>query len=148
MYFKEFADIFSEKKTAALPDHAQVEHAIELKLGKQFLHKLIYSLSEIKLKILHKYLKFSFKKKWIQLFKSSADTLILFVLKKNEFLWFCVNYRELNLIIIKNHYFLLLINKILNYLFSVSIFTQLDLQDTYTCISIKKSDKWKTAFHM
>ena len=41
-----------------------------------------------------------------------------------------------------------LISKILNCLFSVFIFTQLDLQDTYIYISIKKSDKWKTAFCM
>ena len=62
-YLKEFADVFSEKKMTALPDHMQVEHTIELKLSKQLLHKSIYSLSETKLKILHEYLKFSFKKK-------------------------------------------------------------------------------------
>src|SRR5215471_5217749 len=41
-HFKEFVNIFSEKKMMALSDHAQVEHAIELKLSKQSLHKLIY----------------------------------------------------------------------------------------------------------
>jgi len=63
VYFKEFADVFSEKKTVTLSDHVQVEHAIELKSGKQLSYKFIYSLSEIKLKILYKYLKFSLEKK-------------------------------------------------------------------------------------
>jgi len=62
-YLKEFADIFSEKKIMALSDHAQVKHVIKLKLSKQLLHKLIYSLSKTELKILHEYLKFSLEKK-------------------------------------------------------------------------------------
>ena len=62
-HLKEFADVFSEKKAVTLPDHVQVKHIIELKLGKQLSYKLIYSLSKTELKILHEYLKFSFKKK-------------------------------------------------------------------------------------
>ena len=62
-HLKEFADVFSEKKMITLSNHAQVKHTIELELGKQLLHKFIYSLSKIKLKILCKYLKFSLEKR-------------------------------------------------------------------------------------
>jgi len=94
------------------------------------------------------YLKSSLEKNWIQSFKSFTSTPILFILKKNESLWLYINYRRLNLITIKNYYLLSLIDKILNWLAGASIFTQLDLWDAYHHVHIKKSDKWKTVFHM
>ena len=48
---------------------------------------------------------------------------------------------------IKNHYFLLLIDETLNQLFSISIFIQLDFKNIYYCIHIKKNNKWKIIFH-
>ena len=71
---------------------------------------------------------------------------IFFIFKKNDSLQLCINYKKLNLITIKNHYFLLLIDKTLNQLFSVSIFTQLDFKNVYYCIYIKEDNKWKTVF--
>ena len=84
----------------------------------------------------------------VQIFLSFTNTLILFVFKKNESLWLCINYRKLNLITIKNCYLLSLINKILNQLVSASIFMQLNLWNAYHHVCIKKSDEWKITFHM
>ena len=56
---------------------------------------------------------------------------ILFVLKKDNNFWLCVNYYNLNVIIIKNYYFLLLIIKILNYLYKIAIFIKINLKDIY-----------------
>ena len=84
----------------------------------------------------------------LSIINTKSQTFILFVLKKNRSLWLCINYKKLNLITIKNCYLLSLIDKILNWLASASIFTQLNLWNAYHYICIKKSNKWKTAFHI
>ena len=78
--------------------------------------KFIYALSEKKLKILQKYLNKNLKKEFIQKSQSSAEYSILFILKKNDILWLCVDYQKLNNIIIKNHYSLLNINELQDHL--------------------------------
>ena len=67
--------------------------------------------------------------------------LILFIFKKNNELRLCVNYKELNAIIIKNRHSLLLNTKMLNRLYDVKIFTKLNLKNVYYKIRIKKDDK-------
>ena len=67
--------------------------------------------------------------------------LILFVFKKNNELHLCINYKELNAMIIKNRYSLFLITKILNRLYDVKIFTKLNLKNVYHKIRIKKDDE-------
>ena len=58
------------------------------------------------------YLDKNLKKEFIQESQLSAEYLILFVLKKNRKLQLCVNYRELNNIIVKNSYLLSLISEL------------------------------------
>ena len=58
----------------------------------------------------------------------------------------CVDYRELNKVIIKNRYFLFLINETLNHLNNVKRFIKLDFKNIYYRIRIRKNDEWKTAF--
>ncbi len=69
---------------------------------------LSYKLQKIK-----KYLKENLKKKFIILSKAFCASLILFVKKKDDSLCFCVNYRNLNALIKRNRYLILLINEIL-----------------------------------
>ena len=52
---------------------------------------------------------------------------ILFILKLNNTLYLCVDYRGLNTLIIKNRYPLLLISEIMDYLARVKVYSQLDL---------------------
>ena len=64
--------------------------------------------------------------------------LIFFVLKKNRKLKLCINYKKLNVIIIKDCYFLLLAKEIRDRLIRATIFTKLDLKGGYSLIRIKK----------
>lgn len=54
------------------------DHTIKLMESKQLFYELIYSLGLIKLKTLKTYIKIYLKVDFIQLFKSSAEALILF----------------------------------------------------------------------
>jgi len=54
------------------------------------------------------------QKEFIKELQSSAEYLILFVLKSNESLKLCVDYKALNNIMIKNSYLLSLISELQN----------------------------------
>ncbi len=86
------------------------------------------------------------KKNFITEFVSSAKILILFVKKTNDKLRLCVDYKELNEIIIKNRYSLFFINENLNKLFETKIFIKLNVKDVFHRIKIRKKDEWKTTF--
>ena len=77
----------------------------------------------------------------IREFFNFVETLMLFVFKKNESLRLCVNYRDLNIIIIKNKCFLFLIKKTLNRLMNVVYFIKLDFKNVYHRIRIQKNNK-------
>ena len=64
--------------------------------NEDIFYKLLYNLSSKKFKILQEYLNDVLIKEWIKHNLSSADTLILFIFKKNDKLKLCVNYWKLN----------------------------------------------------
>ena len=68
------------------------------------------------------------------------------MLKKNNKLHFCVNYRDLNTIIIKNRYLFSLIFETLNRLCESKIFIKLNFKNVYYRFRIKVDDEWKTTF--
>ena len=61
--------------------------------------------------------------------------------KKGEGLQLCVNYRGLNVIIIKNRVFLLLISETLDRLRCARVFIKLDLKDIYYRLYIKEGNE-------
>ena len=77
---------------------------------------------------------------------SPADYPVMFVLKKGNELRFCVDYRQLNKITIKNRYALPLISELQSRFHRAKWFTKLDVRDAYALIRIKEGEEWKTAF--
>ena len=73
----------------------------------------VYFLSYLKLMKLKKYLEKNFRKNFINLSNVSFSSSILFVIKFNEKLRFCVDYCKLNIIIKRNNYFIFLIDETL-----------------------------------
>ena len=65
---------------------------------------------------------------FIRFFQSFVDASILFVKKKNDNLRLCVNYRELNVLTIKNKYSLSLIDESLNRLNRIVKYISVRLQ--------------------
>ena len=70
------------------------------------------------------------------------------MLKKNNELRLCVDYRDLNAIIIKNRHFLFLIFETLNRLCELKIFIKLNFKNFYYRFRIKIDDKWKITFRI
>jgi hypothetical protein len=141
-----FQDIFFEMKTHKFSKHDFHDHVIEILSNRDFFFDFIYNLSATKLKILKNYIDEYMKKNFIVEFVLSAKVLILFVKKTNDKLRLCVNYKNLNEIIIKNRYLLSFINENLKKLFEVKIFIKLNVKNVFHRIRIWKEDEWKTTF--
>ena len=71
---------------------------------------------------------------------------MLFVKKKDGTLRLCVDYRQLNKMIVKNKYSLPKIDDLFNQLKGASIFSKIDLRSGYHILRIKDEDVHKTAF--
>ena len=126
--------MFNNELTKILFKQNYENHVIDLIKNKKLLYILLYNLFQIELTELRRYLNDILIKKWIKFFISLANVSILFVFKKNEKLRLCMNYKNLNTIIIKNRYSLSFIIKTLNRLCDVKRFTKLNLKNIYHCI--------------
>ena len=138
---KTYHDIDSENKIYEFAKYIVDDYTIELVDEKQSSHNSIYSIFEIKLKILKVYLDKYLANKYIRFFKLSIDISILFIRKKNDSLRLYINYKDLNTIIIKNKYSLSLIKKNLNRLNCAKRFTSLNLTTIYYRIRIKRDNE-------
>lgn len=112
-----FADIFLKKSATVLFKYSNInENTIDLEIGKQLFHGLIYSLALIKLKTLKTYIKTNLANSFIWPSKSCAEASNLFVQKLNGCFCLCVNYCSLNNFKIKNWYLLPLISELFDQL--------------------------------
>ncbi len=144
--YENFEDIFFKKEYKTVPENTRVTYIINLEKGTKPLFKPIYSLSKRELRILRDYFTEKEIIGWIRRLKSSAGTPILFILKLNNLLRLCVDYRALNKVITKNRYPLPLINELIDRLLGAKVYIKLDLRDAYHKIRIKKENEWKIAF--
>jgi len=71
---------------------------------------------------------------------------VLFVRKKDGSLRLCIDYRELNRVIVKNKYPLPRINDLFVQLAGAAVFSKIDMRSGYHQKKIKKEDVPKTAF--
>jgi hypothetical protein len=141
----DYQDVFSKEKADELPSETGRLYKIDIGDWEP-LYRPIYALSEKELKALREYLESSLEKGWIRRSVSPIGAPILFVPKKDSGLQLCVDYRGLNIVIVKNRHLLPLIYKELNRLRGAKKFTKFDLRNVYYYIWIKLGDKWKTAF--
>ena len=106
----------------------------------------LYNLFQKKLAKFWRYLNDILNKDWNKFSVLLVGASIVFVFRKDGELRLCVNYKDLNVIIIKNRSSLLFITKTLNSLCKIKRFIKLNLKNVYHQIRIKKNDEWKTAF--
>ena len=111
--YQNFENVFSNEQARALSLKKNYDHVIKIEDVEVFF-KLIYNLFALELQVLREYLNDVLTKKWIRHFISSTSASIFFVSKKNDELRFCMNYRELNKVILKNRYSLSLITQMLD----------------------------------
>jgi hypothetical protein len=141
-----FADVFNTGRTDRLLTNRKTDHSIDLKPGTDPPFQRLYQLSPTEQKALSKFITEGLEKGIIHKSISPASVPILFMPKKDGMLRLCIDYRGFNTITVKNRHPLPLINEILNRLNDSTIFSKIDLKNTYYRIRIKEGDEWKTAF--
>ena len=115
-HYSKHLHVFFKKEIDILLKHKTHDHVIHLKKDAQVSVFALYDMSHNEAQELRRYLDENLDKEFIRVSRSEAIALVLFVKKAEEDLRFYVDYRDLNAIIIKNRYSLLLIFKILNHL--------------------------------
>jgi hypothetical protein len=138
--YSDFAKVFNEKTANILFKHDFQNLAIETQ-NVNSLFESFYNLSKKKFKIFKKYLEKHLKNEFIIFSKSTCAAFILFIKKKIDDLRLCVDYRELNAIIVKNRYFLSFINETFDRIVNVKYFIKLDIIAAYNKLRIKKKDE-------
>ena len=118
-----------------------MDYKISLQPEKQLKYKPIYLFSEKKLEVLKSYIEKNLQKRFIKLLVLLIKYPILFISKKNGGLRLYVDYRQLNVIIIKNRYLLPIIKKLQIRIKGAKIFSKINIRDTYHKVQIKKSEK-------
>jgi len=125
--YHDFLDVFSRELMNTLSERRFYDHKIQLQKSKTSIFEPLYDMSQDELRVLKKYLKNNLIKDFIQVSSSFAISSILFVKKPSEELRFCVNYRSLNVMTVKNQYSLPLIREILDRLTKIKYYIKLDI---------------------
>ena len=134
-------DCFDSQEIFKLSEHNENDHAIDLMLDVKSSFEFLYALSKKKLTMLRDYLRDNFELNKIRHSISETRASIMFVIKKNDSFRLCVDYRELNALIIKNRHSLFFIDETLNRLIDVCYFTKLNLRDVYHRIRIRAENE-------
>ena len=103
-------------------------------------------MSQDELKVLKKYLKKNLSKGFIRASSFPAASLVLFARKPEGGLQFCINYRQLNAMTIKNRYLLPLIKVILECIYKAKIYSKINIIAAFNCLHMQQGEEWKTAF--
>ena len=140
-FLKNYKNCFNFKNAKTFFEHENENHVIDLLLNAKSSYESLYIFSETKFKILRNYLLKNLILNCIRKFTNCANTSMFFVFKKNNSLRFCVNYKRLNVLIIKNKCSFFLIDETLNRLMSVVYFIKLDFKNAYHRIKICKNDE-------
>lgn len=143
--YHEYLHVFDLKEANKLPPHRDgVDH--EIKINGEPPYGPLYSMSRDELLVLRKTLADYLDKGFIRVSSSPAGAPVLFVKKPGGGLRFCVDYRALNKLTVKDRYPLPLIRETLNGISKAKWFTKLDIIAAFHNIRIKEGDEPLTAF--
>ena len=132
----EFLDVFPEDLPGLPPDR-DVEFAIELEPSIAIISWRPYRMVPKELAEIKKQLEELLEKGFIRPSSSPWGCLAIFVKKKDDTLWMCVDYRPLIAVTIKNKYPLPRIDTLFDQLAGAKEFSKIDLRSRYRQIKIR-----------
>jgi hypothetical protein len=141
---KEFEDVFQE--VPGLPPKRDIDFSLNLMPGVAPVSKAPYKMSAPELKKLQLQLEGLLKKGYICPSVLPWGSLVLFVKKKDGTLRWCIDFRQLNKVTVKNKYPLLRIDDLFDQLKGAKIFSKIDLRSGYHQVIIKYEDINKIVF--
>ncbi len=139
--YYEFLNVFDRAQLNKLFSHRFYDHKIELTSDSKSSCCRANQMFFVKLLKVKKYLNENLSKKFITFNQTLYFSLILFTLKVNEDLQFCVNYQKLNVIFKRNKYSLLLIDEIIDKIMSCKHLTRLNIISTFNKLQMHFDNK-------
>ena len=130
-FLKNYKNCFDFKNAKILFEHENEDHVINLMFDAKSPYKSFYILFKIELNVLKNYLLKNLILSRIRKSTSRASASMFFVFKKNDNFRFYIDYKELNVLIIKNKCLFLLIDETLNRLVSAAYFIKFNLRNAY-----------------
>ena len=140
-FLKNYENCFDFKNVKTFLEHENENYVINLLSSAKSSYESFYTFFKIKFEILKNYLLKNLILNCIQEFTNRASALMFFVFKKNDNFRFYVNYKKLNIFIIKNKCSFFLIDETLNRLMNVVYFIKLNFKSVYHQIKIYKNDE-------
>ena len=125
--YHEFLDVFDRAQADKLPPHRSYDHKIELSGDRPPPQSGAYRMSPYKLQKVKEYLNENLSKGFITPSKAPYSSPVLFALKSNGDLRFCVDYRKLNAMTKRNRYPLPLIEEVIGKILGCKHLTRLDI---------------------
>ncbi|GJV47520.1 putative nucleotidyltransferase, ribonuclease H [Tanacetum coccineum] len=142
---REFLEVFLEN-LLGLPPVRQVEFQIDLMPGAAPVARASYRLAPSEMQELSNQLQELADRGFIRPSTSPWVAPVLFVKKKDGSFRMCIDYRELNKLIIKNLYPLPRIDDLFDQLQGSSTYSKIDLRSGYHQLRVRDEDIPKTAF--
>ncbi|XP_057248893.1 uncharacterized protein LOC125498681 [Beta vulgaris subsp. vulgaris] len=141
----EFVDVFPDD-IPGMPPRRDVEFSVDLMPGTGPISKPPYRMAPAEMKELKAQLEELLDKGYIRPSVSPWGAPVLFVKKKDGSLRLCIDYRELNNVIVKNKYPLPRIDDLFDQLVGAGVFSKIDMRSGYHQLRIAENDIPKTAF--
>jgi hypothetical protein len=138
----EFQELFAEPQ--GLPHMRQFDHAIPLLPGAKPVNLRPYRFNPAQKDEVEKQVAQMLAQGIIRVSTSPYASPVILVLKKDLTWRFCVDFRQLNAITVKNRYPMPVIDELLDELAGARLFTSLDLRAGYHQIRMRPEDEHKT----
>ncbi len=139
--YHEFLNVFDWTQLNKLSSHRFYDHKIKLISDSMFSRCWVYWMFSVKLLKVKKYLNENLLKKFITFSQIFYFFLVLFALKANKDLQFCVNYWKLNVIFKRNKYSLSLIDEIIDKIVSCKHLTRLNIISAFNKLQMHFNSK-------
>ena len=141
----EYVDVFPDE-LPVLPPQRVVDFGIELHLGTSPISITPHRMAPIELQELRVQLQELLDEGFIRPCTSPWGAPVLFVKKKDKTLQLCIDYLQLNEVMIKNQYPLPRIDDLFDQLRGARVYSKIDLRTGYHQLRLRETDIPKTAF--